>query len=210
MKRCVIVGAGEVTDIGALKQQVYGEDYIIAVDNGLKYIHELQLNPDLILGDFDSYKGVVPTGENVLRYKSEKDDTDTMLALKIAIEKGFKQVLFAGMLGGRLDHTFANIQAVAYAANRGVSLIIWDKDNTVRAIKESTITISPIEGHMVGVFSFTDVCTGVGIKHAKYLLSDATLTNDYPIGVSNEFVKGKDMEISVKKGTLIVITTKNC
>lgn len=210
MKRCVIVGAGEVTDIEALKQQVHDEDYIIAVDNGLKYIHELQLNPDLILGDFDSYKGVVPTGKNVLRYKSEKDDTDTMIALKIAIEKGFKQVLFAGMLGGRLDHTFANIQAVAFAANRGVSLVIWDKDNTVRAIKESTITISPIEGHMVGVFSFTDVCTGVDIKHAKYLLSGATLTNDYPIGVSNEFIKGEDMEISVKKGTLIVITTKNC
>ena len=121
MRRCVIFGGGELKDIRFTQSLLREDDYIVCADRGYAYCAAMGRKPDLILGDFDSYNGKLPPGCEVLRYPSEKDDTDTMLAVKEAIRREFADILMLGMLGGRLDHTLANIQTIVYAEQHGAS-----------------------------------------------------------------------------------------
>ena len=107
MKLCCIVGAGP--------SELYTVDgaFIIAADAGIEKLNKAGIVPDLIIGDFDSL-GTRPSGENVRVFPIEKDDTDTMLALKEAISLGYDTVIISGGLGGELDHTMANLQTLLY------------------------------------------------------------------------------------------------
>ena len=99
MRRCVIFGGGELKDIRFTQSLLREDDYIVCADRGYAYCAAMGRKPDLILGDFDSYNGKLPPGCEVLRYPIEKDDTDTMLAVKEAIRREFADILMLGMLG---------------------------------------------------------------------------------------------------------------
>ena len=114
MNRCVIFGGGEIADLRYAQSLLREDDYIICADRGYAYCVSMGVVPDLVLGDFDSYNGSLPQNCELLRYPVEKDDTDTMLAVKEAIRRGYHEIMMLGMLGGRLDHTLANIQTVVF------------------------------------------------------------------------------------------------
>ena len=118
MKRCYIVGAGDNFGTNFTKKE---NEYVIAADGGLKKLREMKVIPDIIVGDFDSL-GFVPEGDNVIKHKVEKNDTDMMLSVKLAIEKGCNNIELYGGTGGRIDHTIANFQAMLYASHRGISI----------------------------------------------------------------------------------------
>ena len=103
MKRCVIFGGGQIGDPEQIKNLVRQEDYLICADSGYRHCVQLGFSPQLVLGDFDSYAGVVQSDCELLRYPIEKDDTDTMLAVKQALQRGYERLVLVGMLGGRLD-----------------------------------------------------------------------------------------------------------
>ena len=115
---CYIVGAGDNEGTLFIKKT---EDFVIAADGGLLTINGLGIVPDIILGDFDSL-GYVPKGDNIIRHKVEKDDTDMMLAVEKAIELGYHNITIFGGTGGRTDHTIANLQTMLYASINGVNL----------------------------------------------------------------------------------------
>lgn len=209
MERCVIFGGGEIADMEFVRSLIRKDDYIICADLGLRYCTKLGLTPDLILGDFDSYEGELPEGGKILRYPVEKDDTDTMLAVKEAIASGCREVIMVGMLGGRLDHTLANIQTVVYAVRHGIRAAIADRGCYITAIKDGQSAVIPYEeGSHFSVFSHTDASHGVGISGAKYELESADITNAFPIGVSNAFLPGRDAVVSVGEGTLVIIVNQ--
>ena len=110
---CVIFCAAE---FDGLIQPVAPEDYLLAADGGLRHLQGLGRKPDLVLGDFDSL-GYTPTGAEV--HPVEKDDTDSMLAMKLGLEMGFRTFHIYGGTGGRQDHTFANYQALISLARQG-------------------------------------------------------------------------------------------
>ena len=116
--RCVIVSGGDYCPADDLRP---GEDYVIACDRGYTYCSRLGLKPDLLISDFDSYTGPVDESVPVNAYASEKDDTDTMLAVRCAIERGCDEILLCCALGGRLDHLIANLQALIFARKHGRS-----------------------------------------------------------------------------------------
>ena len=98
------------------------DDYIVCLDRGYEIAASLGITPDLILGDFDSAQAAPPEniGVPVLRYPPEKDYTDLELALRVLDPKDWPDLLIIGGLGGRLDHTVANIQMLAgYTAASG-------------------------------------------------------------------------------------------
>lgn len=202
MKRiCYIVSAGDCTGINIIKNK---EDYIIAADGGYKYVEEHGIVPDMILGDFDSL-GFVPEGENVIVHKPEKDDTDTMLAVREGIKLGYSEFVFFGALGGgRLDHTIANLQVLIYLSKRGMKGKIVDKNVEITAVTNGRISLPYREKGIFSVFTFDERAEGVTIKNAKYEIEDVTVTNDVPLGISNEFV-GNEPLISVANGTLIIL-----
>lgn len=178
--------------------------FIIAADAGIKKLENAGIKPDLIIGDFDSL-GEKPTGQNVLTFPIEKDDTDTMLALKEAIKRGFDTVYISGGIGGELDHTFANLQTLLYARKNGVSAYLTDGIQVATVIDSS----SPLhfdEGMQgrCSVFAFGGDAHGVDIKRLKYEADGITLTSSFPLGVSNAF-SGKKASVSVKSGYLLVI-----
>ena len=206
MRRCVIFGGGEITDLRYTQGILRSDDYIICADRGYAYCVSMGIKPNLVMGDFDSYRGEVAADCKTLRFPVEKDDTDTMLAVKEAIAQGCEDILMVGMLGGRLDHTFANIQTLAYAAHHGAKAVIADKSCRITAVGNGQSVTVPYErGYHFSVFCHSDKAHGVTIRSAKYEVEDAEMTNDFPIGVSNDFVPGEDAVISVREGLLIIV-----
>ena len=202
-KRCVIISGGEFFSI----DKVSSDDFVIACDKGYEYARRSGIVPDLLVGDFDSYDGNVCDGVRVQKYKKEKDDTDTMIAFRFAVENGFDEIYMYCALGGRLDHTFANLQSAAYAVKNGVFVKITDSVTELYFISHSKLRITEKKGFSLSLFSVTDKCTDVSISGAKYPLHGATLTNTYPIGVSNEWENGF-ADVSVGEGILMIMLSK--
>lgn len=201
MKRCIIVGAGEFFP-GCTIQKSPG-DLLIAADGGYKYLSELSLRPDLLVADFDSLTVSAPDDIPVMRFKSEKDDTDMGLAISEGIRHGYTEFYLYGGTGGRADHTFANYQALISLARRGMRGCLVGENSLTTAITDSSLLLNPLASGTVSVFAIDNRCEGVSIKGLKYEVDHAPLTNDFPLGVSNEMI-GKPAVISVEKGTLLV------
>ena len=209
MKRCVIVGGGEVKDLAYARQLIKEDDFIIAADRGYERCAAMQVKPLLLLGDFDSFTDTLPGDCPILTYPVEKDDTDTMLALKEAIERGFTELLLLGMCGGRIDHSIANIQALVYAAQRGVKARIMDEDVLITVLCDGESTTIPYrEGFVISVFSYSPQCKGVTLRDLYYPLENGELDSSFPLGVSNHFLPEKDGFISIEEGTLLIISTR--
>lgn len=195
---CYIVGAGECSRLLLHPKQ---EDMIIAVDGGYEYIKEGQV--DLVVGDFDSL-GFVPEHSNVIALPPEKDDTDMLFAIKEGLKAGYGTFHIYGGMGGRISHTIANIQCLSYLAERGARGYLLGGEEVVTLIKDDSICFSDAYKGYISVFSYGDKAEGVTLKGLKYPLNDAVLTQQFPIGVSNEFT-GESAIVSVKRGTLLVV-----
>lgn len=199
-KICYIVGAGENTGCDFC---VADGDCVIAVDGGLQYLQEAGITPDFIIGDFDSL-GYCPSGENVLQLNVEKDDTDTLAAVKVGMEKGFDVFKFYCCMGGRIAHTLANLQTLVYLSQNGKQGFLFDRDSVLTTITNDSVKFGAEYRGYISVFSYSDECFGVNERGLKYGLTDAHLTSTFPVGVSNEFV-GTESEIEVETGTLVIV-----
>ena len=197
---CYIIGAGNADGMYIDKKE---GDYIIAADGGLASLERVGIEPDLAVGDFDSL-GCVPEFENKICHPSEKDDTDTALALCEGMKRGYRTFVIYGGLGGRLDHTMANLQNCAGAADHGAVCWIWGEGNAVCVFgDEEELSFEETKTGIISVFA-ADRATGVNIEGLKYTLTDACLTSCVPLGVSNEF-SGKASRISANSGILYVM-----
>jgi len=201
--RCVIISGGEYSPI----IDVNSDDYVIACDKGYEYAVQSGIVPDLVVGDFDSYSGDVATDIPIDRYISEKDDTDTMIAIRYAVEQGFEELAIFCASGGRLDHMVANLQSLKFAAGFGLDVWMHDDHTDIYAFANRTKRFEKREDYSVSVFALSDECKGVGIHGTKYVLDNAFVTNSFPIGVSNEW-KDDYAEIGVENGVLMVVLSK--
>ena len=177
------------------------DDYVIAVDAGYSRLNGVK--PDLVVGDFDSL-GFVPEGETVVRLPVHKDDTDTLFAVKLALEKGYKKFVILGGVGERLDHTLANIQALMYLTDRGAKGCLLGDDESMTMLKNGSLSFSGVPEGIVSVFAYGGTASGVTLAGLEYPLDRATLTTDYPLGVSNAFT-GKPACVTVENGCLLVV-----
>lgn len=176
-------------------------DLVIAADGG--YAHMGGIKPDFVVGDFDSL-GYVPEGEKVVRHPAEKDDTDTMLAARIGIERGYRTFLLLGGVGGRLDHTLANIQTLAFLRENGARAALIGEGETITLIQNEALRFRAGLSGIISVFSYGAVAYGVYERGLAYALTDATLTDTNPLGVSNAFT-GEPAEVRVRDGRLVVL-----
>lgn len=201
---CYLVCAGRNTGLDFTPS---AKDFVIAVDGGLRYLEEARITPNLIIGDFDTL-GYCPIHPNVVRLNPQKDDTDTLAALKEGIREGFSQFhLYCGT-GGRIEHTIANIQLLAYLSQSGMQGFLYDGDTFLTAITDCQLTLPRRSQGFLSVFSHTDKCYGVNLRGLKYELNDTVLHSTFPLGISNEF-KGLESSISVKKGTLLLVLPRD-
>lgn len=209
-KKCIVIGAGDLT-VGQVP--VGEEDLVIAVDGGINYCSVLEIEPDILLGDFDSVNEAQKeailqikeeTPERVVVLKPEKDDTDMLAALRLGLEKGYDYFLIYGGCGGRVEHTIANIQCLLFLKNRGAVGYLMDGNGMMFVMKNEEVRLREnLEGYF-SLFCLGKEAMGVTIRGMKYELTDYHMTNDFPIGVSNEFV-GKEATVSVENGELLGI-----
>lgn len=197
---CYVVGAGE--NFG-LNFSPLPHDMVIAADAGLLYLEQAEIFADLVIGDFDSLKHI-PQHPNVRKLEAEKDDTDMLAAVREGLKLGYERFhIYCGM-GGRIDHTLANLQLLAFLSQSGKRGLLFDKTNVITAITDQTLAFREIASGVISIFSCTDKSTGVTLQGLKYPLNNAVLTNTFPLGVSNEFT-GRESAVTVKDGTLLVV-----
>ena len=95
MARCVIVGGAGIGCYQRIRDSLREDDWFVYCDGGLNHQRELGRKPDLIVGDFDSHERPVTDTETIVLPR-EKDDTDTVYAVKEAIRRGFRDFLLIG------------------------------------------------------------------------------------------------------------------
>lgn len=214
--QCLIITGGSIEYNFAIKyieERMW--DYIICADAGMKFCHEAEILPDLILGDFDSvdeesyeyFKTVCP--ERMEQFPTHKDETDTELALLRAIEAGADAVTMIGATGTRLDHVMGNIQMLKLALDRQVSCQIVDAHNRIRMVQgEVTLKKADQFGKYVSLLPFTPEATGITLKGFAYEVEDFTLVSGTARGVSNE-LDAETATIHCKDGILLVIESRD-
>ena len=202
---CYIFGAGDRTSCHI---DLAEEDLVIAADGGFDYLEEIGLRADCVLGDFDSVESYnLPS--DCIRYPRKKDDTDMMLAARLGLDKGYTEFRIYGGLGGRLDHTLGNIQVLTYLSRQGAMGTLIGDTYSLRVVTDSVVTFGKDlpenrAGNLCSIFSLSDVSVNVTIQGLEYEVEGTTLTNSFPLGISNEFTGRKGI-ISVQKGTLAVL-----
>ena len=201
MKRCFIFAAG--TFFG-LRERPRTGDFVIAADAGYRVCQRLQIIPDLLLGDFDSMEQPADFA-NIHRSPVEKDDTDTMLAVKTALEQGCDTIYIYGGTGGkRLDHTLANLQTLLFLRRRGARGYLYDDDFVWTVIENEALTIEKtVEWGLFSVFCLGDRAEGIDEIGFQYSLKDAVLTPEFPLGVSN-YILEPTATVTVRRGALAV------
>lgn len=199
METCIIFCAG---DFDGLIEPAGKEDHILAADGGLVHLQALGLTPDTILGDFDSL-GYCPGGAQV--FPVEKDDTDSMLAVRRGLALGYHRFLLYGALDGpRLDHTIANFQTLQFLADHGAEGYLVGKRYLATVVKNGTVRFGGEAQGILSVFCTGADAKGVTLKGLQYPLENGTLTAGHPLGVSNHFI-GQESSVSVEDGSLLLL-----
>ena len=199
MDTCVIFCAG---GFEKLARQPDETDFILAADGGLAHLKKLGMTPHGIIGDFDSL-GYVPEGAQV--FPVEKDDTDSMLAVRKGLELGYRRFeLYWALDGERLDHTVANLQTLCFLADHGARGYLVGLKYMAAVLKNGNFRFLDTAKGILSLFCLGQDAEGVTLTGLKYTLEKGTLSSGFPLGVSNHFL-GQEASVSVERGTLIAL-----
>lgn len=206
MKRCVIIGGAEIKQIDAIRSYLADSDFYIFCDSGLYYAEKLGIEPHLIIGDFDSHPRP-DTDTETITLPREKDDTDTVYAVKEAIKRGFSDFLLVGVVGGRLDHTLGNISVLLMLHSNGIRAKIVDDYSEMEICDSATHYIDESFSYF-SLLNIDGVCVGVTERNVKFPLENAEISCEYQYGISNEVLPGKIAEVSVTTGRALLIKVR--
>lgn len=218
MKMVVIISGGQLhSDFLRRMLLQWRDTFLIAADRGLEACRALSLVPDVVIGDFDSLGedekkqlGVLKEqGVRLIFLNPVKDDTDTEAALHYAFEETQGEIVILGGTGTRLDHVMGNIAILGQGLERGRQITLLDEHNRIRMTKDRLMIPKNRQyGRYVSVLPFGGEASGVTLEGFFYPLADVTMHMASSLGISNEIVASCGV-ISVKKGTLLVIESKD-
>ena len=203
MKRCVIVGGADIHNYSLIRENLCAEDYVVFCDCGLKHLEQLQVKPSLIVGDFDSHENPHLDVETIV-LPCEKDDTDTVFAVKEAVRRGFDDFLLIGVVGARLDHTLGNVSILLYLDSMGKKGCILDDYSEMEIVSKEPRFIEEAYSFF-SLLNISGCAGGVSITGAKYPLQNAEITCEYQYGISNEVLPGQRACVTVREGRLLLI-----
>jgi thiamine pyrophosphokinase len=230
MKQCLILAGGDFKKEFAAsyiksKYKNGKPDLLIAADRGIQAVQQLQLCPDIIVGDYDSVDSaclkVFQENPRIIdkQYPPEKNYTDSHLAVSLALEQGVSEICMMGMTGSRLDHVLANVGLLRACVDAGVQAELVDATNRIRMVRQYLeIRREEQLGTYVSLLPYSDCVTGVTLTGFRYPLTDAEFRKEMyeninhdmgpSRGISNEITASRGC-IRIKDGYLLVIESRD-
>ena len=206
MKRCVIVGGADINNYEYIKSCLHNDDFIVFCDSGLKHLESLQVKPGLIVGDFDSHDNPYLDVETIV-LPCEKDDTDTVFAVKEALKRCFDNFLLIGVVGARLDHTLGNASILLMLDRAGKKGKIIDDYSEMEIVSNEPAYIQDSYSFF-SLLNISGIARGITIINAKFPLNNDEITCEYQYGISNEVLPGRTARVFVREGKLLLIKVK--
>ena len=208
MKKVCLVGASPFQDDSFLRERKEEGCYLISCDGGYQHFLNQHIEPDLFVGDFDTFdekKLIKP--KKVIHLSVVKDDTDTLFAVKTCLREGYDTFYLYGCLGGKIDHTIANLQLLSFLRERNARGYLFDleRNQMVLLLQNEKVTFEKNSKGMLSVFAVDGISHDVTEKNLKFTLSHQDLSSSFPLGISNEFLNGKQGYLSVRNGKLLLV-----
>lgn len=214
MKVCVILN-GVINNYNDTKERIFREkyDYIIGADGGCNHLYKMDIMPKYIIGDLDSIdKNLVDyyKNKNVFfkKYPSHKDETDSEICLHLAKELKAKEVDFYGSLGGRIDHTLANIGLMHYARKMDMKPRIITSEEEIIIIENEEITLYGKKGDTISIIPIIGDANNVTLSKLEYPLSGGQIKYLSPLGISNVMLED-ECSIKIEDGYALIIRNYN-
>jgi thiamine pyrophosphokinase len=210
--KAVCVCNGSAENYEELKKYIDASDYIISVDGGAGHLRRMGIDPNIMIGDFDSanlqdLQYFIDKGIEISKFPAEKDMTDSELAIEKALELGADELVFLGALGSRIDHSLSNILLLKRMLDIGLKGSIVNENNEIYMFN-SSFCLSKKEGYKLSLIPITEKVSGVFTKGLKYVLKDATMLLGTSWGISNEFVDDI-ATVTIGSGILLVCLSRD-
>lgn len=206
--KCIIIANGEINDYTQHLKYIDKGDCIICADGGGRHALAMGLEPDYLMGDFDSLdKGLLeqlkglPNPPELIRFPSEKDKSDSQLAVELALTLNPDSIIVMGGTGSRLDHTLANITLLAQFPQADIR-VVNDNNNLYLTTDKAVIHGKP--GDEISILPITPVVKGVTTKGLKWPLVNKTIEMGSSLGVSNVLLESQ-AEFTLTEGKLLVL-----
>lgn len=210
--KSLIIANGSISNYDFYKDIIDQYDCIICADGASNHAYNMNINPDIIIGDLDSIddkvkKHFIDKNIRFNEFPSKKDKTDTEICIDYAIHIGSKEIDFIGVLGTRMDHSLANINLLYSLLKRGIKASIINENNEIH-ITDDKIQIAGNKGDIVSVIPIHSDVLGVTLKGLEYPLENFDLGFATSRGISNILVDDK-CEVSIKSGCVLVIKARD-
>lgn len=207
--RAVIVCGAKIKDYEFVSSYFKDGDFFIYCDSGLvhedRFMSTVNASADLIIGDFDSHEMPENRSVEIIKLPTEKDDTDSVYAVKEAIKRGFREILMVGVIGDRLDHGLVNVYSLMFMYERDVDAMIVDDFSEMKIIgNRKSETVDPKWAYF-SLVAIAGEAAGVTIRNAKYEVENVLITPSYQYATSNEVSGEEPAEISLTEGYLLLM-----
>jgi len=207
-KKCVIISGGPLIIDSFFKNEAANADFVICADGGARYAKAIGLTADIVIGDFDTLTEIElqeleRAGTEIIRYPSDKDYSDTHIAVLKALELGYLNIDMLAATGGRIDHTLANFMLLALPEGDKARIRVVDEGQFVFVLRKKEELYGKV-GETLSLFPLGDCVTGIRTTGLRYEVRGGTLKMGMPIGVSNSFTNEK-ATIEYDTGWLLVV-----
>ncbi len=208
----ILIGSGENIPLNRLEKEINISDLVVAVDGGMNYLTQLDILPDLLIGDEDSINKIsldriVKNNIKSLSFPREKDSTDMELALNYLYKQGCDELLIFGGIGSRIDHSLGNIFLLNRAYDLGMKARIIANNNEIILI-DNNYTVSKSKDEYVSILPISTGGACVSLRGFKYPLDRYFIEYGSTIGISNEVLQAKGY-IEVHEGRVLVFISKD-
>lgn len=215
MKVLIVLGGKMPDDFLKKMYENYKADYVIVADGALAAMDRTGLIFHSLVGDFDTIAPEIlekyehRSNIYVERHIPEKNQTDSELAVWIAMKKQPKEIAILGATGGRMDHTIGNIHLLYQCMKKNIPCVIYDEWNRITLIqKEAIFQKKTSYGTYISFLPFQEYAEHVTLEGFRYPLSDALLEKGTTLAISNE-IEADIAKVTVEKGILICVESRD-
>jgi len=207
-----VVTNGHIENLDILKSIIKNSDYVICADGAAKYLMNLNIYPNLLVGDLDSISSdtlqwIENSEVNIKKFPIKKNMTDTELAIEFALEQSPSRITIVGAVGSRMDHSLGNIMLLYKILKMGTAARIINEVNDI-TITDSALEVEGRVGQTISIIPIGGDVRGVTLEGLEYPLINHNINMGNSLGISNRFIK-ENATISVKEGLLLVIKVYN-